>query len=304
MGLFIWAVENIAPILYEILTLPLSRFLDALDTDHCRSLITSPITSYADQIYAIHRSRTSAGFSLDIPLIMLLASILKIFYWLGAHYDTSLFIQACVMIVMQVLLLHIALTHRPPLQIHHTPFTDTAARLGNIFEDRPYQFWQWRTSKPYWRFLSYFSACLLGAQVITSQSDGLHTSWTTLLGYVALAIEATLPLPQIIANQKRRGCKGFRLSVLANWLIGDAMKMIFFFVKNNSDVPWAFKLCGVFQACCDCYLGVQFYMFGDGTPLGLGPNGEMKAKLSIDMSIPDGHQNRSIGIEMDRHAKR
>ena len=44
---------------------------------HGHSLIASPVTSYADQILSIHRSKTSAGFSLDIPLIMLLASILK-----------------------------------------------------------------------------------------------------------------------------------------------------------------------------------------------------------------------------------
>lgn len=40
-------------------------------------IATSPITSYADQIYSIHKLRSSAGFSLDIPLIMLVASILK-----------------------------------------------------------------------------------------------------------------------------------------------------------------------------------------------------------------------------------
>ena len=41
------------------------------------SLVTSPITSYADQVYSIYRNRSSAGFSLDIPLIMLVSSILK-----------------------------------------------------------------------------------------------------------------------------------------------------------------------------------------------------------------------------------
>lgn len=40
-------------------------------------LVTSPITSYGDQILSMHKSRSSAGFSLDIPLIMLVASILK-----------------------------------------------------------------------------------------------------------------------------------------------------------------------------------------------------------------------------------
>jgi len=191
---------------------------------------------------------------------MLLASILKIFYWIVARYDSSLFVQALVMIVMQSLLLHVALTHRPPLQIQHTPFTSTAARIGSLLEDRPYQFWQWRSSKPYWYFLAYFTGLLLLGQVIFGNSE----EYSDFLGYIALAIEATLPLPQIMANQRRRCCKGFRLSVLGNWLIGDAFKMVFFFTKGQNAVPWAFKLCGIFQACCDVYLGIQYYMFGDG----------------------------------------
>lgn len=40
-------------------------------------IIISPITSYADQTYSIHRNKSSAGFSLDIPLIMLVASFLR-----------------------------------------------------------------------------------------------------------------------------------------------------------------------------------------------------------------------------------
>lgn len=40
-------------------------------------IVTSPVTSYGDQIWSMNRNRSSAGFSLDIPLIMLVASILK-----------------------------------------------------------------------------------------------------------------------------------------------------------------------------------------------------------------------------------
>ena len=94
--------------------------------------------------------------------------------------------------------------------------------------------------------------------------------------------------------------------MLANWLIGDAFKMVFFFVKDSSDVPWAFKLCGVFQACCDCYLGVQYYMFGDGEPVMPnvnghlvmpGINGETKAKMSVD--IRPEQEAMGHGIEMN-----
>jgi hypothetical protein len=40
-------------------------------------IVMSPILSYADQIISMYRNKTSAGFSLDIPLIMLVASFLR-----------------------------------------------------------------------------------------------------------------------------------------------------------------------------------------------------------------------------------
>ncbi len=67
-----------------------------------------------------------------------------------------------------------------------------------------------------------------------------------------------------MANQRAQSCEGFRFSVLANWLVGDAMKMGYFFMSEPGKVPWAFKMCGIFQACCDAGLGVQYYMYGGG----------------------------------------
>jgi hypothetical protein len=40
-------------------------------------IVSSPVTSYADQIWSMSKNRSSAGFSLDVPLIMLFASIMK-----------------------------------------------------------------------------------------------------------------------------------------------------------------------------------------------------------------------------------
>ncbi|KAF7504780.1 hypothetical protein GJ744_001713 [Endocarpon pusillum] len=78
-------------------------------------LVLSPITSYADQIISIHQSKTSDGFSLDIPLIMLVASILKILYWFGEYYSLSLLTQAILMLFVQSILLKVALDNRPPI---------------------------------------------------------------------------------------------------------------------------------------------------------------------------------------------
>ena len=58
---------------------------------------------------------------------------------------------------------------------------------------------------------------------------------------------------------------------------------------------------GIFQALCDCYLGAQYYMFGDGGGHGgiAGPmgNGELKAKMSMDIGNTQGDQQEE-GIEL------
>ena len=178
------------------------------------------------------------------------------------HFDRALLVQALVMIAMQSVLLHVALTNRAnapsdiPLSFA-PPADDPSADIP-----RPYNFWRWRTSAPYWHTLAYLAAALVSLQLLF----GGFAFYAPSLGAVALAVEAVLPLPQLVANQRRRGCRGFRASVLANWLVGDAFKMVFFFAKGAAEVPWAFKLCGVFQATCDVLLGVQFYAYGNGEP--------------------------------------
>ncbi|KAJ5795233.1 hypothetical protein N7457_001832 [Penicillium paradoxum] len=220
-------------------------------------LVSSPVTSYADQIFSIHRTRSSAGFSLDIPLIMLIASILKVFFWFGEYYSGTLLTQAIVMIVVQIAMLKVALDNRPSTGgrngIEHTPFSGGAD--GGF--SRPYEFWQWKNTKPYWMFLAYFVGILT---VIHLTPVAQSQYYIGLLGYIGLAVEATLPVPQIVANHRSGSCKGFRVSVIAAWILGDTMKMSYFF-NSTETIPWAFKLCGIFQCVCDFYLGFQFYLF-------------------------------------------
>lgn len=161
------------------------------------------------------------------------------------------------MIIVQTTLLHVALTNRASSD----PSEDLARPFAPVRSDkRPYDFWQWRSPRPYWAFLGYYTLTIGVLQVLLGTSN---TLWINLIGYAALAVEATLPVPQILANQRNRSVKGFRFSVLVNWLIGDLFKMTFFFL-SETNVPWAFKLCGLFQWGCDIYLGVQYARFGSG----------------------------------------
>jgi hypothetical protein len=115
----------------------------------------------------------------------------------------------------------------------------------------------------YWQFLLYLFITLTICELVLAPMRSLYPTYSSFIGYVGLSVEAILPLPQIFANARSRSCKGFRLSVLGSWLLGDAMKMFWFFTSPTS-IPWAFKLCGIFQACCDAFLGVQYWMYGSG----------------------------------------
>ncbi|KAK3945181.1 hypothetical protein QBC46DRAFT_250297 [Diplogelasinospora grovesii] len=228
-------------------------------------LILSPLLSYSDQAYSMHRRKSSAGFSLDIPLIMLVASMFRIFYYPGARFDTALLVQSFLMIFIQLILLKIALDHRPPPASKGgnaaNPFAGAQDGLWEM--QRPYKFWQWRSPKPYWQFLLYMFIALTAGELIFAPMRWLYPAYSALIGYIGLSVEATLPLPQIAANARSRSCKGFRVSVLVSWLLGDCMKMFWFFT-STTEIPWAFKLCGIFQAGCDLFLGLQYLMYGDG----------------------------------------
>ena len=57
--------------------------------------------------------------------------------------------------------------------------------------------------------------------------------------------------------------------------------MGFFFMAEEGKVPWAFKMCGIFQAACDIGLGVQYGMYGDGAG-----SGERNAGLEKGERLP------------------
>lgn len=198
------------------------------------------------------------------------------------------------MICVQSFLLHVALQNRPlpsQAEVNHKPFagsqnseSPTSASTNPFAAPRPYGFWQWRQSSKYWHFLLSFTSILAILQVLI----GRVALYGIMQGYVALAIEAVLPIPQIVKNHQAKGCKGFRLSVLVNWLLGDAFKLWFFFVSGSGEggVPWAFKLCGLFQAACDLLLGAQYFWYGQGP------------SEDLDMGKKeDRDKERSIGTE-------
>jgi hypothetical protein len=131
-------------------------------------------------------------------------------------------------------------------------------RLDGSSGLRPFGFWTWQTMQSYYIFLGLLVVFLAFLQLLL----GYFSFYTALLGYFALGLESTLPIPQAIANQKRRSLSGFRWSVLAGWVGGDLFKTIYFIAQAS---PIQFTVCALFQLSVDFVICAQVYFFREKT---------------------------------------
>lgn len=131
-------------------------------------------------------------------------------------------------------------------------------RLDGSSGARPFGFWTWQNMNSYYVFLALL-VVFLGLLQLTL---GYFSIYTTLLGYFALGLESTLPIPQAIINQKRKSLSGFRLSVLAGWLVGDLFKTVYFLIQKS---PAQFTVCALFQLSIDFVICAQVYFFREKT---------------------------------------
>lgn len=72
----------------------------------------TPLFSYGTTCYSIYAKRTSVGFSLDICATMLMALVLRIFYYTIVPYEIALLRQLLMMVFIQCVLLKISLRYR------------------------------------------------------------------------------------------------------------------------------------------------------------------------------------------------
>jgi len=195
------------------------------------------------------KKKDATGFSRDVCAILLIANITRCFFWLGDRFELALLFQSIFMILAQLALLYICILYKP---------RTSPENLGG--SARPFSFWQWSTYTQHVEFL----AGLILLQAILFLILGRFEAYVSILGFVALGLESTLPIPQLISNYKQRSLYGFRMSTLVGWAGGDAFKTAYFFFQGS---PIQFKVCAVFQLSIDFAIVVQRVLYGNAPPL-------------------------------------
>ncbi|THH15616.1 hypothetical protein EW146_g4888 [Bondarzewia mesenterica] len=211
-------------------------------------MAVGPPLVYADQAVSIIRKKDSTGFSRDICAVLLFANITRCFFWLGNQFEFALLLQSLLMILAQLALLYICILNRPP----HSPES-----IGT--STRPFSFWQWPTYTQHVEVLAGYIVCLTILTLIFGRVD----LFISILGYVALGLESTLPIPQMISNFKHKTLYGFRSSTMLGWVGGDSFKTVYFFLQGS---PLQFKVCAIFQLSIDFVIVAQRIFYGAAPP--------------------------------------
>lgn len=102
------------------------------------------------------------------------------------------------------------------------------------------------------RFTVYYIVYVtLGAMLVAAYYGLMGLVWDScsmLVGYAALGCEAMLVTPQIIKNARRRSTAGLDRFLVATWVVGDSIKVVYVTMTAQ---PLPFFICGILQLLLD-----------------------------------------------------
>ncbi|KAI5449885.1 hypothetical protein NCC49_003894 [Naganishia albida] len=207
------------------------------------AMACGPPLIYVDQARTISHKRDSSGFSHDVCGIILIANITRCFFYIGHPFELALLYQSILLIISQLALLSLCL--------HFRHRSAGGPGIGAMM----HKVWRWDRLGSYLEFLAGLIVGLLVLQVVLGRMGWYYET----LGYLALGIESTLPVPQFISNARRRTCAGLSDLTVLFWLLGDLFKTAYFFVRAS---PWQFRIAAVVTLAWDLGIVCQRVVYG------------------------------------------
>ncbi|XP_022698457.1 PQ-loop repeat-containing protein 1-like isoform X3 [Varroa jacobsoni] len=202
----------------------------------------------------ILRTKNADGFSTFVCLALLVANILRIFFWFCVRFETPLLIQSIIMTTAMLLMIHLCIRTRREQLITPPPKTKT-------FHDLEWRhFWQWTD------FLSYVE-CTIIFTIIAGSVVFLFKDVTVVVefvGLVAVLTEALLGMPQFYKNFVNKSTAGMSTSMVMLWLFGDVFKTAYFVLRDS---PVQFVLCGILQVSIDLAILSQLWLYRHRRPV-------------------------------------
>jgi solute carrier family 66, member 2 len=211
------------------------------------------IVPFYPQYQRIRKTRNDKGFSTTVCLILLIANILRIQFWMLKHFHFSLLLQSVSMTVAQLLLLDLCIHVRTG----KITLEKSADRRTPSFWASPIGFfWAWSDFSDYLTFVILFSF----VTSIVSYIFSFSSMYAEILGSMSVGVEAIILVPQCIQNYERQSTEGLSYAMMVMWTFGDFMKLTYF---AASEVPIQFIVCAVIQCSIDIIVMLQISVYAE-----------------------------------------
>ena len=197
--------------------------------------VVLPLVGYIHQYMKIKCLKSTEGFSKYVSFILIMAYIIRIFFWIGHHFEITILINAIFGVIMQLLLLQICVKYDKKLQRNQH-----ITRLLNLKE-----FWNWPFFYDYF-FFTTFITTLLG--FISSIIGYDNKTYIFILGVLTSMIEAFLDIPQIYELYISKNPHTISYLLIFGWLCGDIFKVSYYCSRNT---PIQLIVCALFQLSTD-----------------------------------------------------
>jgi len=225
-------------------------------------MIFIPSIGYIFQAIKFKQTKSSKGFSKTLCLLLLLANILRIFFWLGKPFSITLLYQSIVVIISQIYLIHVYLQYQDTSKRSLSPEKTTLEHMTDWKDTlTPSKIWNWEHEIEYYKFIVFlfFIISLLSGLV------GMKiTRFFDIIGTISVSIETFIEIPQIKENYITKNVKNLSGAMVLMWFVGDLFKTTYNIIYKS---PMQMILGGIIQNCEDIVLSSQVVIYGNVGPL-------------------------------------
>ncbi len=270
-------------------------------------MIFFPSIGYFLQAYKFKKNKSSKGFSKLLCLILLIANILRIFFWFGKKFNKTLLYQSCVVIISQLFLIHSYLLYREdkslkkdleemPIDIKQSEDKSTngisiKSILFNWKETlNPFKFWSWENEIEYYKF-TVLLVIIFG--IICSYMGYDNKNFVNFIGTMAISLETVIVLPQIKENYRTKDTRNLSSAMVLMWLGGDMFKTMYNIIYRS---PFQMIFGGFVQVSFDIILNTQVILYGENNILKKKLLSKM-GKFNTDKSIKPIEEGKKLIIE-------
>lgn len=223
-------------------------------------IIFLPSVGYFFQAIKFQKTKSSKGFSKSLCLLLLLANILRIYFWIGKPFEKSLLFQSIVVIISQIYLIHYYLKYQEkPRDINKIPAEKSILNHMISWKDifLPSKFWNWDYEIDYYKFIFLFFSIM---SIICAIIGRNLIKFYDVIGTISVGIETFIEIPQIKENCVTKNVKNLSMAMVLMWFIGDLFKTVYNLVNKS---PIQMIVGGLIQNCEDIILSTQVICYSE-----------------------------------------